>query len=263
MGLLKSVYHFGTLPPAKRDKYQKIIRDFEWNSLVPYIPKGASFLDVGCGAGYNMLLAKKSKSCDVTGVDPNPYYHGVGRVTDQNKEYQLGTNLPILKASSEELPFDDNTFDVVFSSHVLEHIIDKDKALKEMSRVLKSNGILIIGMPTSTMAWINLFSQILFTTHKRIAHIFGQFLGIIKTKRYRWFHLFIPRSHSFSSHTIFYDLHTYKISNWSVVLGDHFKIEKVIQPALYPYPDFLQPFSIRKHKKLSSSVFFICSQKNA
>lgn len=45
------------------------------------------------------------------------------------------------------LPFDDCTFDIVFASHVLEHVKDYDKALKEVNRILKINGIAILPVP--------------------------------------------------------------------------------------------------------------------
>ena len=43
-----------------------------------------------------------------------------------------------------EIPFEDSSFDIVFCSHVIEHIFDTDKALKEFCRVLRKGGKLII-----------------------------------------------------------------------------------------------------------------------
>ena len=51
----------------KVEKYQKIIREKkEWYEVSKYIPKKFKFLDIGCGAGHNLLKAKKELNCDVT-----------------------------------------------------------------------------------------------------------------------------------------------------------------------------------------------------
>ncbi len=47
----------------------------------------------------------------------------------------------------QDLPFDDSTYDFVFASHVLEHIPDDGKAIEEIRRVLKPNGIAILPVP--------------------------------------------------------------------------------------------------------------------
>lgn len=47
----------------------------------------------------------------------------------------------------QQLPFDDRSYDLVFASHVLEHIPDDDKAIAEIHRVLRPNGIAILPVP--------------------------------------------------------------------------------------------------------------------
>jgi hypothetical protein len=129
-----------------------------------------------------------------------------------------------------------------------------------MKRVVKSDGRIIIGMPTASMAWLAFFSHFLFTTHIN-------FLFLCKAFKYRDFKerlslLFVPRSHSFPNASyIFYDLKHYRITNWKKIISREFEIEKIILPAFYPFPDFIQFFKMRKNFFLSSSVFFICSKK--
>jgi SAM-dependent methyltransferase len=55
----------------------------------------------------------------------------------------------LIIADASDLPFEDSSFDLVFSSNVLEHIKDIDKALAEMKRVLVPGGIMIHSMPTA------------------------------------------------------------------------------------------------------------------
>lgn len=52
-----------------------------------------------------------------------------------------------IKADIVNLPFNDNSFDVVFCNHVLEHIEDDKKAMQELYRVLKPNGMGIFQVP--------------------------------------------------------------------------------------------------------------------
>lgn len=67
-----------------------------------------------------------------------------------NAEYlsvDIDPKVAILRADIINLPFNENSFDVVFCSHVLEHIIDDGKALMEIFRVLKPDGFAIIQVP--------------------------------------------------------------------------------------------------------------------
>ncbi|PDH49777.1 MAG: SAM-dependent methyltransferase [Cryomorphaceae bacterium MED-G14] len=58
-------------------------------------------------------------------------------------------NSPIvdIKADICNLPFNDNSFDYILCNHVLEHIYDDEKAMKEIFRVLNKNGIAILQVP--------------------------------------------------------------------------------------------------------------------
>ena len=144
----------------KVEQYQQIIRDEEWSQIQNYIPKNSRFLDVGCGAGYSLMRASKDWDCIVEGIDADPGRHGVGRFVKD-----LVNDVTIKQGFAEDLPYANESFDVVYSSHVLEHVNDEIKALAEMRRVLRKDGVLIIGMPTANMAVLNYFSQFIFTTH--------------------------------------------------------------------------------------------------
>lgn len=237
----------------KVEKYQTIIRDSEWNDLKEFIPRGSSFLDIGCGAGYNLLKAREELNCTVTGIDPSPGSHGVGRFSG------TGVELEILQGSAENLPFEENSFDVIFCSHVLEHVTDEDKSLEEIKRVLKGGGVLIIGMPTALMSWISYFSIMTFTTHIQVLFFFKSLFKKDVLTRFR--RIFIPDSHSKPRATlIWYDLIMYRVRRWNKVVGRHLTIQKKLKPFLYPYPDYYQFFKIKRSKLGSSSVFFICKK---
>lgn len=250
--ILKSIFLFPISSKSKIDFYQEQIRQLEWNAIMPHIPAGSSFLDVGCGAGYSLMKAYSELGCDVKGIDPAPGAHGVGRFTEG-----LWKERPIIQGSAEALPFEDGVFDVVYSSHVLEHVENETQAINEMKRVLKPGGILIIGMPTAAMSWVALFSSWFFTTHISLYH-FIKSVGK-KDMHTRFIQILVPRSHSYPrAKWMYYDVFHYRIIHWRKFIKSHFFISQIVTPGLYPYPDYIQWFPRMKIGKLSSSVFFIC-----
>ena len=241
-------------PKYKVEQYQQIIRDSEWEKIASHIPKNSKFLDVGCGAGYSLMRASQDLNCEVNGIDADPGSHGVGRfVKDMVK------TVPIKQGFAENLPYANGTFDVVYSSHVLEHVNDEAKALAEMKRVLKKDGVLIIGMPTSSMAALNYLSQFIFTTHIKIYELFRNIFSVNPLKSF--IKIFRINSHSYPrAKSIWYDLFHYRIGKWKKTIEREFRVKSAIKPCFYPYPDYPQLFKLHKSKIFSSSVFFICQK---
>jgi len=253
---LLRLYYFPFLSKEKTDANQKKIRDAEWDAVKAFIPAGSEFIDVGCGAGYALRRAVEELKCRGNGIDPQPGEHGVGRYNKENIE-----SLTIVQGVSENIPFADNTFDVVYCSHVLEHVNDEQKALLEMKRILKPGGVFIIGVPTATMACINMVTNLLFTTHMQIINNMLKLFPAAKKGEARFINIFIPESHSTEkATTVIYDLHHYRVSKWKRTVAKVFNIQQILFPALYPYPEMWQLFRIKKYKRISSSVFFICKK---
>ena len=249
---LLKLYYLGTHNKETTNYYQKIIRDSEWNSIEPYIKTG-TFLDVGCGAGYAMQKAQEL-GCKSFGIDPDPGGHGVGRI---GSGYKVDAN--VIQGFAEKIGFDDNMFDTVYSSHVLEHVNSETQSLQEMARVMKNDGILIIGMPTNFIIKLGWLAQILFTTHHKIVNIlFKPFIKVGKTKL---IDIIVPPSHSYSGKTALYDLKYYTVKNWRKIIAAEFDIVETILPAYYPYPEYWQFFKLYKSETKSSSVFFICKKR--
>ncbi len=252
--VLLKIYTLPLLPREKANVYQLKARDEEWKAIKSFIKKKGKFLDVGCGAGYSMKRAADDCSNFVFGIDPEPMEHGVGR---SGSNFNVGIE-KIQKATAESIPFESETFDTVYSSHVLEHVNSEIDSLKEMKRVLKDNGTLIIGVPTASMAYINWMTQLLFTTHIKISSIL--FSKLFNMGKYKWWEVFVPVSHSFADRSLLYDVRHYRVGNWISVISKEFEIQQTILPALYPYPEYRQLFKLRKSKNFSSSVFFICKK---
>lgn len=159
----------------------------------------------------------------------------------------------MIKAMAENIPFENDRFDVVYSSHALEHFQDRDLGLKEIERVLSPKGIAIIVVPTGTMALINLISQYLFTNHARI----GRFL--LKERSLRGLrHIFIPMAHGSYASTVIYEIRDFSRKHWKQLISTYLQIQEVILPGLYPYPDYPQIFPFFKSNSFSSSAIYIC-----
>ena len=251
--IVQKIYNYPVNSPQRINKFQMQIRDYEWEAIEKFIEKG-KFLDVGCGAGYSMYKAQLI-GCEVFGIDPEPREHGVGR---KDSDFIIPIE-NIIQGFSEQIPFSNEEFNTVFCSHVLEHVTDLPQSLKEIARVTKKDGIIILGVPTSTMAWINWISEFIFITHHKFVNIF--FKKFITTGNTHWWELFIPVSHSYPlAKTSWYDIFNYRTKVWEKKIQNHIEIQQVIKPCLYPSPDYRQLFRMRKNVKYSSSVFFVCKK---
>jgi SAM-dependent methyltransferase len=92
-------------------------------------------LDLGAGAGIVPQMNFKGLSSRVCGVDPDP------RVT-QNPYIDDGRI-----GFGENIPWPNNTFDLIFSDNVLEHLIEPNKVFFEVQRVLKPGGVFLAKTP--------------------------------------------------------------------------------------------------------------------
>jgi len=129
-------------------------RFFEFLSYSELFPVSnlGNVLELGCGIGFqSALLSTMSESVVATDLpDENMSTHSPGKIRLQSLLTGLGIeNVSHEFCSAESLPFEDNSFDMVFSSHVLEHIPDFESAMKEIYRVLKPNGFLFCVIPSS------------------------------------------------------------------------------------------------------------------
>ena len=86
----------------------------------------------------------------------------------------LFSPLADVKADICNLPFEDNSYDVILCNHVLEHIPDDTKAMQELYRVLKPGGMGIFQIPQD-LARTKTFSDDSITDEKERAKIFGQY----------------------------------------------------------------------------------------
>lgn len=97
-------------------------------------------LDVGCGAGH-LSFAVAGKVANVVAVDPSP--NMLATVSRAAQEKGL-TNIRTVQAPAESLPFEDGHFSVVASRYSAHHWLKLPEALREMRRVVKPGGYLLM-----------------------------------------------------------------------------------------------------------------------
>ena len=124
-------------------------------------------LDIGSGEGYLKFF------CDFGNIE----WHGIEIWEERYKVCEnLGYKMYRCDIDVEPLPFDDESFDVVVGSHVLEHLVNRSFSLREMYRVLKSGGILIIGVPIKPILvsnLVNIYHQAIAKRKGETCHAFN------------------------------------------------------------------------------------------
>jgi SAM-dependent methyltransferase len=104
---------------------------------------GERVLDLGSGAGTDSLIAAQMVGAQgrVTGIDMTPAMLAKARAAAAAMEV---TNVEFFESEAEQLPFPDESFDVVISNGVIDLIPDKDAVFVELYRVLVPGGRLQI-----------------------------------------------------------------------------------------------------------------------
>jgi len=106
------------------------------STCLKYIENGEKWLDVGCGSA-NELKSMLKHNITIYGMD----------VVEKSVENAKANGINCIKNSACEIyPYDDNYFDIVTCTDVLEHLTERDarKAVKEIYRVLKSNNYALL-----------------------------------------------------------------------------------------------------------------------
>lgn len=114
------------------------------------IKDGEQVLDVGCGEGRHSWQACKQSDCLVCALDIEEVNlkkaHHVLRLLDKQEESK--GKWILIRGDVLSLPFKDASFDKIVCSEVLEHIPDDHQGIRELVRVLKSDGILAVSVPS-------------------------------------------------------------------------------------------------------------------
>lgn len=111
-----------------------IVKPSEETTSLPFLKfkKDYMVLDIGCGEGILLRNLVERFDVEAYGMDVVPF---------------KGERYGFIKADGQNLPFKDNTFDIVYSLGAIEHFHSPQKAVSESSRVLKRDGQVLFTVP--------------------------------------------------------------------------------------------------------------------
>ncbi len=127
------------------------------NKLLPIINEFwiKNCIDVGCGTGRFTVLLNDLLDGTVSGMDVSRNMLLQARAKEELR------NVLLLVWSVENIPVIEESFDMAFLSMVFHHIIDKEKAIQELWRILRENGIVVVRNSTyeslQTEKWLDFF----------------------------------------------------------------------------------------------------------
>ncbi len=154
-------------------------RYFEFLSFYDLLPKKhfQNTLEIGCSVGYYSaflsVLSDNVVATDQPDSDIAIHQGNFEKAKSLLKHLRIG-NVTLQPAVVESLPFADNSFDLVFSSHVLGYIKDQKKAVAEIHRVLKPHGVHFCVVPSRFATLIRLVEYYVYLLKRVAALPFSQ-----------------------------------------------------------------------------------------
>lgn len=117
--------------------------------LAPFLPRTRSLLSVGCGPGVFLReLAEAHPELNVVGVDLSST-----RVRHAEQRLSGLSNARACQGDAMALPFETNSFDLIFCRFLMEYLPDKPLAVREMARVCKPGGTILLQDLDGQLVW--------------------------------------------------------------------------------------------------------------
>ena len=139
---------------AGKEQRGNLCTNLDFLTEINLLKPNNRILEIGCGIG-SIVSELNGKGYDITGTD----------ISSKAIEYGLKKygDIKLLVQPAEELKFEDQTFDVVLSFDLFEHILRVDRHISEVYRVLKADGFYLLQTP-------NKYSNVIFETlyHKSL-----------------------------------------------------------------------------------------------
>ena len=151
--------------------------DVKWRKKVVKIVgknKPKQILDIATGTGDLALMMAKLSPDKIIGLDISEGMLAVGK--EKIAKVNLSEKIEMVVGDSEEMPFDDDTFDAITVSFGVRNFANLDKGIKEIARVLKPSGVLVILETSNPMKFP--FKQ----GYKLYTHLFLPIIGKLFSK---------------------------------------------------------------------------------
>ena len=195
-------------------------------------------LDLACGDGYGSFLLSQHANF-VTAADVSE------STIDHARTNYKANNLSFVKADATNLPFDNNSFDVVVSFETIEHVKDQVKVMEEIRRVCKQDALLIMSTPnkqtySSKDNFTNPFHEKELTSEEFVTLLTGFFSNVL-----------LLNQRSFHGSLIYAD--EIKINELSIANGDFNKIEV---GKSFPDSDYLIALASNTEISKANPLFF-------
>jgi 2-polyprenyl-3-methyl-5-hydroxy-6-metoxy-1,4-benzoquinol methylase len=130
------------------DKIYQIVKNYTIRKKVKLIAslqtEGASILDIGCGTG-DFLAAAKNKGWSVVGIEPNENAKNLAIKKVNTAHTKVSSFYKNIEAFLKDKG--DEKFDVITMWHVLEHVYNLEDYIRNLEKLLKPNGSLLIAVP--------------------------------------------------------------------------------------------------------------------
>lgn len=126
---------------ALKRRAQTILKELE-------IRNSDRVLDCGCGDGFYLHLVSQISDCELYGLDVD------SNALESAKRNLADRNITLMQGDVTSIPFKDNFFDRIILSEVLEHLPDDMTPLREIRRVLKPEGFVLITVPNRSYPFL-------------------------------------------------------------------------------------------------------------
>jgi ubiquinone/menaquinone biosynthesis C-methylase UbiE len=165
-------------------------------------------IEIGCGAGN---VIEKASGCKFFGVD-------ISSSVLKKARQRLNEKVHLFQADAQILPCKDKSFTYIICSEVLEHLLDPSAAIKEMLRILKTQGAIVLSVPNESM--INRVKKILvrFGIFQWLFQSRGNYPEMSERMEDEW------------------HLHAFELKEWLDLLRKYFKVTHLGRVPFYWLP---------------------------
>ncbi|WP_264522916.1 class I SAM-dependent methyltransferase [Flavobacterium sp. N502536] len=131
------------------ENYGKMLRSIdglnsagEWHVLKKMLPdfQGKNVLDLGCGYGWHCIYAKEQGAENVIGIDLSK------KMIDKAKEKSKGLSITYYQMPIEDIVFEKEQFDIIFSSLTFHYVQDLEALFRKIYQYLKKGGSFVFSM---------------------------------------------------------------------------------------------------------------------